>query len=89
MTEEFWITEQNDFSNPESLRRSDASHQVSAQSDLWFESIYRLKNFKMAAIAAIFDIRTERYFSNSESLCVSDASNQISAIRHSLGGDVV
>ena len=27
----------NDFSNSESLYRTNASHQVSAQSDLWFE----------------------------------------------------
>ena len=40
-------TEQNDFSNSESLCRSDASHQS------------RLKNFKMAAVMAILDIRTE------------------------------
>ena len=29
-----WISERNDFSNSESLCRSDASHQVSAQSDM-------------------------------------------------------
>ena len=39
----------------------DASHQVSAQSDLEFRRRYRLKNFKMATMAAIFDIRTKRY----------------------------
>ena len=43
-----WISEQNDFGNFESLCCSDASHQVSAQSDLRFVSCL-LKNFKMAA----------------------------------------
>ena len=38
---------------------SDASHQVFAQSDLRFGRGCRLKNFKMAAIAAILDIGTE------------------------------
>ena len=47
-----WISEWNDFSNSESLCRSDASHQVSAQSDEWFGRRCRLKNFKMAAMAA-------------------------------------
>ena len=37
-----------------------------------------LKNFKMAAVAAILDIGTER-FSNSESLCHCDASHQVLA----------
>ena len=52
------ITERNDFSSSESLCHSDASHQVSAQSDLRFGRRCRLKNFKMAAI---LDIRTERF----------------------------
>ena len=54
------LPEQNDLSNYESLRRSDASRQVSAQSDLRFGR-YRLECFKMAAMAAILDIRTERF----------------------------
>ena len=45
-----WISEQNDFSNSESLCRSDVSHQVSAQFDLWFGRKYRLKNFKKAVM---------------------------------------
>ena len=57
-----WISERNDFSNSESLCRFDASNQVSAQSDLWFGRRCRLKNFKMAAVAAISDIGTERFF---------------------------
>ena len=32
----FWILELNNYSNSESLCPSNASHQVSAQSDLWF-----------------------------------------------------
>ena len=56
-----WISERNDFSNSESLCHCDASHQVSAQSDLGLGRRYRLKNFKMASMAAILDIRTERF----------------------------
>ena len=46
----------NYFSDSESLCRFDASHQVSAQSDVWFGRRCRLKNFKMAAMATILDI---------------------------------
>ena len=46
------ISELNDFSKSESLCHCDASHQVSAQSDLWFGRCC-LKNFKMAAMAKI------------------------------------
>ena len=49
----YWISEQNYFSNSESLCRSNASHQVSAQSDLRFVRILHLKNFKMVAILDI------------------------------------
>ena len=56
-----WILERNDFSNSESLCSSDASHQVSAQSDLWFGRRCHLKNFRMAAMAAILDIGTELF----------------------------
>ena len=45
-----WILEWNDFSNSESLCHCDASHQVSAQSNLRFGMRCRLENFKMAAI---------------------------------------
>ena len=38
----------------------EASHQVSAQSDLWFGRC-RLKNFKMDAMADILDIGTEQF----------------------------
>ena len=50
------ISEWTDFSNSESLCRSNASHPVLAQSDLWFGRRCCLKNFKMAAQ----DIRTEQ-----------------------------
>ena len=49
------------FSNSKSLCRSDASHQVLAQSDLRFGRRCRLKNFKIAAMTAILDIGTELY----------------------------
>ena len=48
-----WISERNNLINPESLCRSDASHKVSAQSDLWFWRRYRLKHFKMAAVSVL------------------------------------
>ena len=41
------------FSNSESPCHPDASHQVSAQSDLLFGRRCSLKNFKMAAMAAL------------------------------------
>ena len=43
------------------LNLCDASHQVLAQSDLQFGRRCRLKNFKMAAEAAILDISTEQF----------------------------
>ena len=51
-----WISEQNNFSNSESLCCCDASHQVLA----YGFGRCRLKNFKMAATAAILDIRMEQ-----------------------------
>ena len=54
------ISEGNDFRNSESLYHCDASHQVLAQSDLRFGRC-RLKNFKMAAMTASLDIRTEQF----------------------------
>ena len=54
-----WISERNYFCSSESLCHCDASHQVLAQSDLWFGKRCRLKNFKMASMAAILDIGTE------------------------------
>ena len=76
------ISELNDFSKSESLCHCDASHQVSAQSDLWFGRRCCLKNFKMAAMAKISrwpqwrpSWISERYnFSNFESLSHCDAS---------------
>ena len=53
MNNSSWISEQNNVSNFESLSHCDASHQVSAQSDLWSGRKYRLKNFKMAVILDI------------------------------------
>ena len=52
-----WISEWKDFSNSESLCHCDASHQVSPQLDLGFgRRRCCVKNFKMAAVAAILDI---------------------------------
>ena len=56
-----WISEWNDFSNSDSLCHCDASHQVLAQCDLRFGRRCCLKNFKIAAMAAILDIGTERF----------------------------
>ena len=55
----FWIPQRNNSCNSESLCHSDASHKVSAQSDLWFWRKCCLKNFKMAVI---LDIWTKRFF---------------------------
>ena len=54
------MAKQNKFSNYEFLCRSDASHQLSVQSNLGFVRC-RLKNFKMAAMVAILDGRMERF----------------------------
>ena len=54
-----WIAEWKDLSNSQSLCHSDASHQVSAQSDLRFGRRCHLKNFKMATVEAILDIGTQ------------------------------
>ena len=48
-----WIAKRNDLSNSESLCRSDASRQVSAQSEFWFGRRCHWKNFKMAAVYLI------------------------------------
>ena len=53
------ISEQNEFSHSESLCCSDASHQVSAQSDLQFGRGCHLKTFKTADMVTILDIRME------------------------------
>ena len=54
-----WMSERNDFSNSESLYCSDASNQVSAQSELRFGRRCRLKIFKVADMMTILDIGTE------------------------------
>ena len=56
-----WILEQDDFLNSESLCCSDASHQVSAQSDLQFGRCH-LTVFKMAGMLTILDIRKEWFY---------------------------
>ena len=57
----FLISEWNNFSNSESLCHSNDTHQVSAQYDLWFGRRCRLKNFKIAVMAAILDTGTEQF----------------------------
>ena len=52
--------EHNDFNNSESLCYSNASHQVSAPSNVRFGRICLVKIFKMATVAAILDIRAEQ-----------------------------
>ena len=54
-----WVSERNDFSHSKSLCCSNASHQVSALSDLRFEMRCRLKIFKMADMATILVIGME------------------------------
>ena len=49
----------NDFCNSEFLCHSDTSHQVWAESTLRFGRRCHLKNFKMAALAAIFNVGME------------------------------
>ena len=67
-----WILERNDFNYSESLYRSNASHRVSAQSNLQFWRRCCLK-ISRSWISKWNDFR------NSESLCCSDASHQVSA----------
>ena len=84
-----WILEWNDFAILNlCVTVMPPIHQVSAQSDLGFRRRCPLKNFNMAALAAILDIGTND-FSNFESLCHCDATNQVSAqSKLGLGGDV-
>ena len=49
------------FSNSESPCHPDAFQQVSAPSDLLFGRRHGLKNFKLAAMAAILDIEREQF----------------------------
>ena len=62
-----WISERCAFGNAicynkqYAVCRSDASHQVLAQSDLRFWEMSFEENYKMAAMTAILDIGTERF----------------------------
>ena len=49
------------LSNSESLCHYNASHQVSAKSNILFGKSCHLKNFKIAAMAATLDIGTEQF----------------------------
>ena len=53
--------QRNDLSNSESLRCSDASHQILAKSNLHVGRRCHLKNFKMATMVVILDIRMEQF----------------------------
>ena len=73
----------NDFSNSESPCHSNASHQVSAQSNLQFWRC--LKLFKMA----ILDIRMERFKQFWISMSLWCLPSSFSSIWHGLGGYIV
>ena len=72
------MSEQKDFTNSESVYCSEASHQVSDPSKLRLSRSCRLKNLKMATVAAILDIGTER-FKQFEYPCLPCASHQVTA----------
>ena len=69
-----WLSDRNGFSNSESLCRSDASHQVLAESEFWFGTRCHWKNFKKTAVYLIL----EPNGSSSEYMS-RDASYQVSA----------
>ena len=71
-----WILELNKFSNSESLFCSNASHQVSAQSDLWFGRGC-LWGFSRWPIWQPSWISKQNDFSNSKSPCGPNASHQV------------
>ena len=71
-----WTSERNNLSYSESLCCSDASHQVSTQSDFRFGRRCRLKSFKMADVAASLDIRMND-LTSSNSPCGSNVSHLI------------
>ena len=71
-----WISEWYNFSNFEFLCHYDASHQVSAQSDLGFRRSCRFEEFQDGRPSWIPE---QNDFSNFESLCHCDASHQVSA----------
>ena len=56
------ISERNNFSNSESLCRSNASYQVLDQTNLRFGRRCPLKNFKMASMTAILGFGTKRFW---------------------------
>ena len=85
--EEFWISKLNEFSNSESLCRSDAPSPPLAPTPTpvkfrldptWFWMRSCLMNFKVAAWRLSW-ILERNDFSSSESLCPCDASHQVLA----------
>ena len=83
-----WISERYCFSNSESLCCSNASHQVLAQSHLRFGRRCHLKYFKMAAMAAILDIWTERVSQFCISVSLSCFPSSFSSIQLSVWGEM-
>ena len=79
-----WISERNDFSHSESLCCSDASHQVSAQSDLRFGRRCHLKISKMDDMAAILDIGVERFKQFWISMSLWCLQSSFGSIRHTV-----
>ena len=75
--------------NSESLCCSDASHQVSAQSNFRFWRRCRLKNFKMTAMAVILDIGMEQFKQFWISKSLQCLSSFLLNLTYGLGGDVV
>ena len=69
-----WISEGN-FSNSESLCRTNASHLVSAQSDMILEMSF--EEFQYGCDGHL-GYQNGTIFSNSDSLCHCDASHQVS-----------
>ena len=69
-----WISEWNDFSNSESLCYCDASYQVSAQPDLWFEGdvVWRISKWPPCGPSWTSE---QNNFSNSEFPCCHNASH--------------
>ena len=70
-----WIMEQYDFSNSESLSCFDASHQVSAQSNLQFgkRNVWRFSRWPTWPLSWIFEWND---FSNSKSPCDLNAKSK-------------
>ena len=56
-----WNLDRNDFNHFFITKHSDASYQVSSQLAFWFKRSSEKYIFKLAAMAAILDFRSERF----------------------------